>query len=309
MKKILTAIALAAFPFLVQAQSPVIKISGTRLAYPLFNYWASEFSKAHPGTGFKISSDIAADSSDIVIASYAVQPGELKPGQQLIAVSEYVQLPVVNSRRSDLYALQQKGFTEGSFRNIYFGGAGKKTISTSLFTVYTRERPVCATKAFAGHFGMQPGAVTGVGVKGDDNTLLDAVKKDTNAISYNNLGFIYNLQTRKVNDSIAIIPIDINENGRTDSDEKIYNTLDEVVAYVQKSHSKKFVSEKVNVIISRDNVNAAVVEFIGWVLKEGQQYANAYGFIQLPYQAIEDGLAFLSTLQYKDLDAMYGKQN
>jgi hypothetical protein len=36
-----------------------------------------------------------------------------------------------------------------------------------------------------------------------------AVKNDVNGISYNNLALIYDLQTRKVADSIAVIPVDL----------------------------------------------------------------------------------------------------
>ncbi len=312
MKKILIALSSFASFQIAVAQDATIKITGTRLAHPLFRQWIIEYSKTHKHAHFELSSKIPADSADILIASYAVQPNELKEGQQIISVSRYVQLPVVNSRRADLQSLQEKGFTEQAFRQVYFADTrnNKPDKFTNLFTVYTREKPACATRAFATHFGNQPKDIQGVGVAGDDRTLLDAVKNDTNAISYNNLGFIYNLQSRKVIDSIAVVPIDINENGKIDADEKIYNTLDEVVAYAQKHRSNKLVIESVNIIIKKKNPNVVITDFITWILKQGQQYSNAYGFLQLPDALVEDELAILSLPPlHDDLDAAYGKQN
>ena len=311
MKKILVVISFTTAFHMAFAQNAVIKISGTRIAYPLFQEWITEYSKSHKGISFIINSSKPADSSDKAIASYAVPPENIKAGKQLIAVSRYVQLPIVNSSRKDLSALQQKGFTEQAFRQVYFNDPGnnKPDRFTNLFTVYTRERPVCATKAFTTHFGRQANDIHGVGVAGDDRTLLDAVKKDINAISYNNLGFIYNLQTRKVNDSIAVIPIDLNENGTIDAAERIYNTVDDVVTFAEKTNSSKLPIANVNVIVNKEGSDA-VKDFLRWVLQYGQQYNQAIGFLKLPESLLEDQSAILAVQHdSNDLDAAYGKQN
>ena len=60
------------------------------------------------------------DSADLVIAAHAFNAGELTDDQVLIALNRYAQLPIVNSKRRDLKALQQKGFTKQDLKNIYF---------------------------------------------------------------------------------------------------------------------------------------------------------------------------------------------
>lgn len=311
MKKIIVSVALVTCALTTMAQQSIVKIAGTRLTYPLFQQWINEYSKTHAGTTFILDSSIPVDSTDILIASYALQEQDIKAGKQSITVSRYVQLPIVNSNRKDLALLQERGFTEEAFRQVYFTEApgGKPNISTNTFTVYTRDKPVCASKAFANHFGNLPADIHGVGINGDDHTLLNAVKKDSNGISYNNLGFIYDLQSRKVVDSIAVVPIDINGNGKIDAQEKIYSTLDDIVSYAQKTNSSKLVIENVNVIINK-NTSPAIKDFLLWILKQGQQYNRLYGFLQLNESALEDQLAFLSAYSDGvDLDALYGKQN
>ncbi|MCW3116833.1 MAG: hypothetical protein JWM28_915 [Chitinophagaceae bacterium] len=267
----------------------VIRITGTRLAYPLVQKWIDEYTKLNPGINITVSSKVDSGSVDIAIASHRLGAGDVKENQAGIAVARYIQLPVVNSRRRDLAFLQTKGFSDKDLRILYFGGNAVKTASdiSSQFIVYKREKPACASIAFANHFGNEQKDISGVGVIGDDKDLLAAVKKDTNGISYNNLGFIYNIKTRRVVDSIAIIPIDLNENGRIDAKEKIYNTVDEVLDFTAKTKNPKIPVENVNVIFRKINPDKEVIAFLQWVLTKGQHYNREYGFLALEAAVVQ----------------------
>jgi len=260
--------------------SRTIRITGTRLAYPIFQKWADEYTKLHPEVKFQVSK-VPADSADLLIVSYTLRPADVKEGQAVIALTRYAQLPVVSSRRPDVAALQAKGFSESAFRQVYFSGRQENIPSLYTFTVYKRQQPACASIAFANHFGSGQQDIKGKGVTGDDRDLLAAVKRDSSGISYNNLGFLYDLNTRKPVDSIAIIPIDLNENGRTDADENIYASLDEVLGFIERTHHPRIPLENVNVLIRKNNPDGEVTAFLQWVLSTGQQYNHAYGFINL----------------------------
>jgi len=260
--------------------SRTIRITGTRLAYPIFQKWADEYTKLHPEVKFQVSK-VPADSADLLIVSYTLRPADVKEGQAVIALTRYAQLPVVSSRRPDVAALQAKGFSESAFRQVYFSGRQENIPSLYTFTVYKRQQPACASIAFANHFGSGQQDIKGKGVTGDDRDLLAAVKRDSSGISYNNLGFLYDLNTRKPVDSIAIIPIDLNENGQTDADENIYASLDEVLGFIERTHHPRIPLENVNVLIRKNNPDGEVTAFLQWVLSTGQQYNHAYGFINL----------------------------
>ena len=107
------------------------------------------------------------------------------------------------------------------------------------------------------------------------------MKQDVNGVSYNNLGFIYDLKTRKLIDSIAIVPIDFNENGKIDANERIYGTLDNVLTYAEKTNSTKLLIEEVHVLYDQNNSNKEVAKFLKWVLISGQQFNHDFGFINL----------------------------
>ena len=281
MKKILVTLSMLA-SIGVFAQQSTIHIAGTRLTYPLFQKWIDEYSMQHPNLHFILNSKQTADSVDISIVSHRLATTDIKAGKTAITISRYVQLPVVNSNRSDVVTLQEKGFNDAKFKQVYFGETSTSNIaSDAVFTVYKRKQNACASQSFANHFGSEQKDIKGVPVLGDDKDLLNAVKQDVNGISYNNLGFIYDLKTRKLIDSIAIIPIDFNENGKIDANERIYGTLDNVLTYAEKTNSTKLLIEEVHVLYDQNNSNKEVANFLKWILINGQQFNHEYGFINL----------------------------
>jgi len=274
-----------------QKESGIVKIRGTRLAYPLINKWIDEFKKVYPDIKVAIAPAAPADSIDLSIAAYALTDKDLENNRAGVAFTRYVQLPVANSQRADLAQLQARGFSDADFQRLYFSPETPTFFASaeaSPITLYTRDKPACAAKTFAAHFEHDPKAIQGVGVKGDDQDLAKAVKADVNGISFNNLGFIYDLNTRKPVEGLAIIPLDLNGNGKVDKEEQCYGTLDEVIAYVEKTHNKKFVTENVNFLFSKSSSNMAAGIFLHWALTQGQQFSHAFGFLAQDDQALRE---------------------
>lgn len=273
--------ALFVFAQSVHAQptnKTVIKITGTKFPFDIMQQWINAYTKIHPAVQFELSKNISPDSAELMIAAHAFKSGELKEDQAIVAVNRYAQLPVVNISRTDLHALQQKGFTQHDLNNIYFNADDK---STNAFAVYKRNKNVCATRSFAENVTGSQQDIKGTLVNGDDKALLAAVKNDVNGISYNNLGFIYNIETRKPADSIALIPMDLNANGRIDDNEKVYTTLDELLDFLSENTAAAIPQENVNIVFSKKNISKPAIDFLQWIITEGQQYNRHYGFLSL----------------------------
>ena len=282
MKKLWMLIALNAIIIIAHAQSPVIKITGTKFPFEIMQQWIDAYTETHPGIQFRLSKSIPLDSADLLIAAHAFNPGELNEDAVVIALNRYAQLPIANSKRKDLQALQQKGFSQQDLQHIYFNVEQHKTDGLSEpVTVYRREKQVCASRSFSENVTGSQLDVAGILVNGDDRALSAAVKNDIDGISYNNLGLIYNLQTRKVADSIAVIPIDLNENGKIDDNENIYATLDEVLAFLSTSPHSIIPQDNVNIVINRKTISRNALDFLNWIITQGQQYNNGYGFSDL----------------------------
>lgn len=280
MKKIFIIIMASLLFGKAWAQTGSVKVKGTRLTHPLVRRWISEFSAKYPNVKVEIAQNAPADSTDLSIYTFDIAATGLKDNQQTAVLNRYAQLPIANGQRPGLKELQAKGFTEADFKKVYFEQEhGKTPIGSHPITVYKREKPACAAKSFATHYRSDPNKAPGVGVKGDDSDLTASVKQDPNGLSYNNLGFIYDLKTRKVQDGLAIIPLDLNENGKVDTNEQIYGTLDEVIGFVEKTENPKIPFDNVNAVFDKQSKNAAAGLFLQWVLTEGQQFNHEYGFL------------------------------
>jgi hypothetical protein len=120
MKKFFLLMVLNVMINIVHAQSSIIKITGTKFPFEIMRQWINAYSKTHPGIEFQLSKSIPPDSADLMIAAHAFIPGELNEDAVVIALNRYAQLPIVNSKRGDLKALQQKGFTREDLKNVYF---------------------------------------------------------------------------------------------------------------------------------------------------------------------------------------------
>jgi phosphate transport system substrate-binding protein len=288
MKRILYPLLLLA-PFLSLKAQKKLYISGTRLTRPLVEKWADEYNKTQSDVVIAWAGrDIPSDSVPLKILAYYLTEKDLQAHQASIMITRYLQLPIANSKRPNLEQLQAKGFTESDFRKVYFSTEpGLVASGPAPLIVYKREKPACAAVAFAGHYGSNPNTAPGIGINGDDRDLSKAVKRDPNGISYNNLGFIYDLATRKVADSLAVIPLDLNENGKIEADEAIYGTLDEVIEFAEKMNHPKLPIEGVNVVYNKNAKNAQEAKFLQWILTAGQQYSHGYGFVKLTAEGLE----------------------
>lgn len=278
----LSLIAASAY---AQKETGVVKLRGTKLTYPLVNKWIDEFKKDYPNIRVAIAPSAPADSIDFSIASYALTPKDLEGNREGVVVTRYAQLLIANSQRPGLAELQAKGFTEEDLNDLFFTDKKPNFLASSSskapVDLYVRDRPVCAVKAFSNHYGTDPKDLKGTGIKGDDQDLAEAVRKDVNGISFNNLGFIYDVKTRKITEGLAVIPQDLNDNGKIDKEEQIYATLDNVISTIEKTNNPKFIVERVNVVFNKDSKNNAAGLFLNWVLSKGQRYNHDLGFLSL----------------------------
>jgi phosphate transport system substrate-binding protein len=94
------------------------------------------------------------------------------------------------------------------------------------------------------------------------------------------LGYVYDLNTRLPVKGIAILPIDINQNGKLDKEEQIYENLDQVINYLENNPDEKGIpTASVNFVFNKSKTNETLKLFLNWVLTEGQKYNHELGFI------------------------------
>jgi phosphate transport system substrate-binding protein len=301
----LTALSPAVFSQNTEkAKSDYVYLTGTRFTYPLIEKWIAEYKKENPSARIGLlKKGEVTDSANVFIVSHKLDDAKQKETDAYVQVAEYALLPIANEANPIVKKTAKTGIDGAKFKELFIKGKDDELLTQEEKTqrqaknpslVYTRATASCASISFADHFGYVWEDINGKGVSGDDKNLLQAVQKDTNGLSYNNLGYIYDLKTRLPVKGIAIIPIDLNQNGKLDPQEQIYGNLDQVIGYLENNPDEKGIpTAYVNLIFNKSQPNAALQSFLSWVLTKGQKYNHEVGFFNAPPKALAKQLKSL----------------
>ena len=284
-----------------EKSSGQISISGAFALYPMVIRWADEYKKINPGVRFDISaggagkgiSDALNGMVEIGMVSREIYPEELKKGAFPVAVTKDAVVAVVNELNPALNDILTKGLKKDAANNIWITGRyttwsqafGAK--QTSPIHIYTRSDACGAAEMWAKFFGKKQEDLLGVGVFGDPG-LAQAVRKDPLGIGYNNIGYAYDATTRKQLKGLRVVPVDLNNNGKIDSDEDFYTSMNDLIAAIASGRYPSPPARELYFVMKGNPKNNKVVtDFIRWVLSDGQKFINEAGYITLSKERIE----------------------
>jgi phosphate transport system substrate-binding protein len=280
-----------------------ITISGAFALYPLAVKWADEYKKINPGVRFDISAggagkgitDAITKIVDIGLVSREIYPEELKKGAFGIAVTKDAVVATISAQNPALNDILAKGIKKDAAFNVFITGK-YKTWSQAIgikskipLRVYTRSDACGAGETWAKYFGKKQEDLQGVGVFGDPGLAL-AIQKDPYGIGYNNIAYAYDKTTKLPYKGIKVLPIDLNNNGKIDADENFYNTLDQIVDAIAKGKYPSPPARDLYFVTGGKPVKKEVLEFIKWVLTDGQKYVGETGYIQLSKEKLDAGI-------------------
>lgn len=125
---------------------------------------------------------------------------------------------------------------------------------------------------------------------GDDIYLLSAIKKDSIGLTYNNLGYLYDVNSRSLKEGIALLPIDLKKEAKP----ILSGNLDEVLGVLEATKIETVPVEKIGFVYSEQNARKEITEFLKWVLTDGQKFNHDKGFLNLDKQALNEQESRLS---------------
>jgi ABC-type phosphate transport system, periplasmic component len=282
-----------------------ISLSGAFALYPLAVKWADEFKKLHPKVKIDISAggagkgitDALAKVVDLGMVSREIHPDEVKKGALAYAVAKDAVVPTINSKNPKIKELLAKGISQKAAEKLFITGEfndwGDITGVKSSVPVhlYTRSDACGAGETWAKFLGKKQEDLKGTAVFGDPG-IASAVQKDPLAFGYNNISYAYDIKSKKPNPGILVLPIDINNNGKIDADEQFYANSNQLIRAIA---GGKYPSPPARdlYLVSNGKPKPVVVEFLKFILTEGQKYSNAVGYIQLNKDKLKANLAKL----------------
>lgn len=280
----------------------IITISGAWALYPMMVRWSEEYQKLHPDVKFDISAggagkgmaDALAGAVDIGMVSREIYPEEIEKGAFWVSVTKDAVFPTINRNNPVWETINQKGITSEIFSRIFVTGeitnwgevVGQPEITDPIH-IFTRSDACGAAATWAEYLGALQEDLSGVGVYGDPG-LLDAVIKDPFAIGYNNLNYIYDMQTGKPIQDARVIPVDVNNNGIADPSE-IFNSKQEAVSAVASGQYPSPPARELNLVMN-SKPTGLIKDFVYWILDDGQNFVDEAGYITLPEIRLEEEL-------------------
>lgn len=283
-----------------------ISISGAFALYPLTVKWADEYQKIHPNVRIDISAggagkgmtDALSGMVDLGMFSRGISDSEKTKGCWWMAVAKDAVLPTMNDQNPLFNKIKSDGIQKSLFENIFIKGGivdwGQVYGLTGNYpmNVYTRSDACGAAQMWGEFLGKDQENLLGIGVFGDPG-MADAIKRDPNGIGYNNVIYIYDLKTRKCYEGLDVIPVDLNNNGTVDNNEKFYGTIDEIMIAIRDRIYPSPPARDLYFVAHGKPDHKVTIEFLKWILVEGQAFVNEAGYVRLSSDKIQAELTKL----------------
>jgi len=222
---------IASQPVRAAELSGSLSLSGAWAIYPLAVKWGAAFQKLYPKVKMDISAggagkgmaDALVGAVDIGMVSREVDRTERAKGALPILIVKDGVFPTVSVRNPAVKRIVANGMSRKTLQDICIKGTivNWRAVGwrSAPIHVYTRSDACGAASAWAATLGRyKQDDLKGIGVYGDPG-LLAAVRRDPLGMGYNNLSYVFSGD--KVASGIVIVPIDANNNGKVDADERI----------------------------------------------------------------------------------------
>jgi phosphate transport system substrate-binding protein len=282
-----SAIQALAEQSVTKKQDKIVIITGTRFAYPLVQKWIDDYNKINPSAQIIIESRGSADPStyDILVEVFD-QDEAVKKTREYVHVARYAILPIANSNSAFAKHFSEKGLNQDLINQLFFhdiyADKEKEEKVKEPYTIYTRLQKAGAPIVFTKYFGYEQKDIKGKAIAGSDEHLLKAILRDSTGVTYLPLTLIYDHSTKKPFNGLTVLPVDLNGNGRINDEEKFYNDLPTVIERLENTSTKDIKNipvEYLHLSVDKRNANPVAIEFLRWVINNGQSDLHDFGYL------------------------------
>ena len=283
-----------------------IQLSGAFALYPIVVRWAEEFRKMHPDVRIDISAggagkgitDALAKVVDLGMVSRDVYPQELEKGAFPIAVVKDAVVPTINVNNPLIKEILATGLKRDAAVRMWAKGEVKTwgdvlgTASKIPVHVYTRSDACGAAETFADWLDIKQEDLEGTAVFGDPG-VTSVVQRDKVGIGFNNIAYAYDITSKKPYNNIAVMPLDLNGNGKIDPEENFYATSTELNKAIAEGKFPSPSARNLYLVARGVPEKVEVVAFLEYVLTEGQKFASEVGYVELAPEILMEELSKL----------------
>jgi len=273
------------------AHAGPIRITGAYALYPLVTLWITEYRKDHPNVEFNLSAigsgpglqELLEDRTDLAMLSSDVAP-EFDSVIWTTPVARLGIVLITSTANPCLSKIKEKGINRGNLAKAFTGLQGLTWSNlvgearNDLVHTYIRSDTSGATDQLAKFLWVLPSEIKGTGVKGE-KAMLKSVSDDQFALGYCNFRYTFSPENQKFINEISIIPLDI------ERPRKIIDTFYDSVPHLQRAmwtglYPSSLIRD-LRLASKGKPGTAEVVDFLKWILTNGQRMVAREGYIEV----------------------------
>lgn len=282
-----------------------VRISGGVGPLPMVQVWAdlyedqtdAQFDISGGGTGVGVS-DVLNEQVDI--AMMGRDPRSEEEQQGLVAVPMLIDTVVgtVNKNNPVIDEIQSQGLTRAQLEAIFtreitnWGELFDSDVDEEI-VVYGRSEASAAYEQWGDFLGGADNAHTESELENlsdgnfdGDQAVAQALGQNENAISMNNINYVYALDSGELEGDIRPVPLDSDGEGLS-KDEDFYDTRGAFLTAVENGHYPAPPAREMW-LAANDAFEGDAFEFVEWVLSDGQQYVADNGYVPLDTGRVEE---------------------
>jgi len=269
----------------------------------LTSKWASEYSLLNPGIKINIL-EKAYNSKDLGtgehLAFISNKSGEVIKNESnwKLVIGREVIAPVFNPANPFFTRIQQQGVSPELFARIFQNqdlqnwGTLLKGENAPLHIYLVND---AITLSGVNRFLKENKLPLNGIILGNRDEVIAAIQNDPYAIGFCKITDIISTGNEGLVDNISLLPIDKNGNGSIDHMENIYSNPETLQRGVWIGKYPKTLAENIYAVSNQQPADDAGQAFLTWVITNGQQYMNSYGFCELVNSESQSQLEKINT--------------
>ncbi len=258
------------------AQTEKISLRIPNFARPLVEKWANDYKKANHNIDFQFTTGKSQDNNTLTLTTDA----------DGISFARYAVLPVTTKDSEAAHLTASHRLNSKKLRSLFFvkdewDDNTKDSKADQQVHVYTGNSTLSASRLYASHLKQESANYKGKKISGDDSFLTTAINRDPLGITVNYLSNIYDLNSRELRPTLALLPLELDKQGRQTFEN---GRLDNIIDLLEQEQYAEIPIG--NIAFEYNHANTAVNDFVRWILTIGVQDLHQYGLLSLPQKEL-----------------------
>lgn len=300
-----------------QTQESSISVYCTQDLYHLTSKLASEYCSINPYLRIEVNnvsqstiSKTANTGENLRFISDEIYQTIMGDPFWEIVIGRNVVVPIINSKNPFLEEIEQHGVSTLELAQIFenpemqsWGTLLKNSQTTPVNYYMINDESV--NSVVQNFLNANQIAINGIKVE-NEKELISSIQKDPYALGFCKMINIVDFSNKSTVEHIKLLPIDRNKNGTIDYKESIYGDLNSLARGVWIGKYPPALFNNIYAISSVKPTNESELEFLKWVLTDGQQFLNSNGYSDLVYSERQRKL---DILLYNEIEVITVKED